>query len=118
ELRSLSDRSLAFEYLISAWSDSPIVGHGYAAGTRELMVGFFNETGMPLGAAHDVLSKVLADLGIVGALLLGISILSVAYTLLAAWRRVSVAEAWRRELVWITALVLFLGVTSITDESV
>ena len=82
------------------------------------MVGFFNETGMPLGAAHDVLSKVLADLGIIGALLLGISILSVVYTLLAAWRHMAVAEAWRRELVWITALVLYLGITSITDESV
>lgn len=70
DIASFSGRTDAFAYLISAWQDSPLVGYGFAAGQRSWMVRYMSETGIEMGGAHDALSCVLIDLGLVGAALL------------------------------------------------
>jgi hypothetical protein len=70
ELATLSNRDLAFGYLLSRWSESPVWGFGFAAGSRMLLADFVELTGHAMGSAHDALSRALADLGVVGALLL------------------------------------------------
>jgi hypothetical protein len=69
-LDTLSGRTVAFSYLIERWQDSPLFGYGYAAGSRDLLIDFVARRGLNIGAGHDALSTVLADLGLVGAAVL------------------------------------------------
>jgi hypothetical protein len=82
-IETLSGRTVAFDYLIERWKESPINGLGYGAGTRTVLVDFVNSTGLGIGSGHDVLSTVLVDLGVVGAAVL-------AVVFLTMWRRVLV----------------------------
>jgi hypothetical protein len=82
-IETLSGRTVAFNYLIERWKESPINGLGYGAGTRTVFVDFVDSTGLAIGSGHDVLSTVLVDLGIIGAAVLGL-------VFLATWRRVLV----------------------------
>ena len=86
-INTLSGRTDAFDYLIDWWSQRPILGYGYGAGTRGALVEFVERTGLGIGAGHDVLSTVLVDLGLVGATVL-------AVTFLAAWNQIPLL--WRR----------------------
>jgi len=67
---SLTGRSSAFSHLISHWTGSPIFGYGFAAANRVFMQSYVQPTGRTLDMAHDLVSRVLVDLGIVGLLLL------------------------------------------------
>ena len=91
-LTSLTGRNDAFSFLIDRWRDSPWWGFGYAAGARYHLVDYVNETGLNFGAAHDALSKVLIDLGLIGFIFLGSCLIS-------TWRRgvrlVRAAKSWR-----------------------
>jgi len=84
---SLTGRTTAFGYLASIWEESPIWGHGYAAGSRGFLLSFVYEYRLGIGAAHDALSKVLVDLGIAGLSLLGLTI---------AYGFIELARAWKR----------------------
>jgi hypothetical protein len=77
-LETLSGRTVAFSYLIERWEDSPLLGYGFAAGTRDSLSDFLTRRGMNIGAGHDALSTVLVDLGIIG-----LTLLLVAFV--AAW---------------------------------
>lgn len=77
-LDTLSGRTVAYEHLITVWADSPWVGFGYAAGTRDALVDFYSRTGLNIGSGHDVLSTMLVDLGVLGVVM-------VAVALVAAW---------------------------------
>ena len=69
-LDTLSGRTEAFAYLMERWQDSPLLGYGFAAGTRNALIDFVNRRGLNIGAGHDALSTVLVDLGLVGLALL------------------------------------------------
>jgi O-antigen ligase len=69
-LDTLSGRTEAFAYLMEKWQDSPLLGYGFAAGTRNALIDFVNRRGLNIGAGHDALSTVLVDLGLIGLLLL------------------------------------------------
>jgi O-antigen ligase len=69
-LDTLSGRTEAFAYLIERWQDSPLLGYGFGAGTRNALVDFVARRGLNIGAGHDALSTVLVDLGLVGLSLL------------------------------------------------
>lgn len=70
ELSALSGRSDAFDYLIDRWEERPLVGYGFAVGSRAQLTMFSRLSGLGIAAAHDALSKVLVDTGIVGAFFL------------------------------------------------
>ena len=80
-LLSLTGRAQAFEFLSYEWSQSPWWGFGYASGSRQLLIRFVKESGLGIGAAHDAASKVLVELGIIGA-----SFLLIVFTI--AWLEV------------------------------
>jgi O-antigen ligase len=69
-LDTLSGRTEAFSFLIEKWQDSPLLGYGFAAGTRNSLIDFVDRRGLNIGAGHDALSTVLVDLGLVGLALL------------------------------------------------
>ena len=69
-LDTLSGRTEAFAYLIEQWQDSPLLGYGFGAGTRNSLIDFVARRGLNIGAGHDALSTVLVDLGLVGLALL------------------------------------------------
>lgn len=75
-LSSLTGRSAAFSYLMDHWRRSPWLGFGFAAGNRYLMGVYMLMTGAQMASAHDALSKVLIDLGLVGALFLFLATVS------------------------------------------
>jgi hypothetical protein len=69
-LETLSGRTEAFSYLAEQWHDSPLIGYGFGAGTRNALVDFVARRGLNIGSGHDALSTVLVDLGLVGLSLL------------------------------------------------
>jgi O-antigen ligase len=75
-LDTLSGRTEAFAYLMDKWQDSPLLGYGFAAGTRNSLIDFVNRRGLNIGAGHDALSTVLVDLGLVGLALLLVAFIS------------------------------------------
>jgi O-antigen ligase len=85
-LDTLSGRTEAFAYLIEQWQDSPLLGYGFAAGTRNSLIDFVAREGLNIGAGHDALSTVLVDLG-----LFGLSLLLAAFV--SAW--VAVGRLYR-----------------------
>jgi O-antigen ligase len=72
----LSGRTEAFSHLIALWRDSPFIGYGFGAGTRNALVDFVARRGLNIGAGHDALSTVLVDLGLVGLSLLLVAFIS------------------------------------------
>jgi O-antigen ligase len=113
-LTTLSGRSIAWDRLILAWRESPWTGHGYAAGSRAALVNFYEQTGLNIGAGHDSLSTMLADLGLVGVALLSIA-------LAAAWIQLSRIMWWAdqvqhrlraAQLACLLAVVTLGGITS------
>jgi hypothetical protein len=67
---TLSGRTVAFSYLVEHWKASPLIGHGFGAGTRSALLDFVVREGINIGAGHDALSTVLVDLGLIGLLFL------------------------------------------------
>jgi O-antigen ligase len=80
-LDTLSGRTEAFAYLMERWQDSPVLGYGFGAGTRNALIDFVARRGLNIGAGHDALSTVLVDLGLVG-----LSVLFAAFV--SAWMAV------------------------------
>lgn len=89
ELLSLSGRTIAFEYLLQAWRQSPWLGFGFASGTRAWLVSFRYHYHLGIGAAHDALSRVLVDLGALGG---GVLFTSLAWSTLRLWRAITVGR--------------------------
>lgn len=77
-LVTLTGRSQAFDFLYEQWKQAPWLGYGYGAGSRFLLVRFVKETGLGIGSAHDALSRVFCDLGIVGTLVLACAVAATA----------------------------------------
>jgi O-antigen ligase len=75
-LVTLTGRSQAFDFLYEQWKQAPWLGYGYGAGSRFLLIRFVKETGLGIGSAHDALSRVFCDLGVVGTLVLTCALLA------------------------------------------
>lgn len=80
-------RTTALQYLFDQWRRSPIWGLGFASGARTVLMEFVMETRLNIGAAHDVLSKVLIDLGLAGVVTLGFAFSFTWWRVIVAWRR-------------------------------
>ena len=107
EITSGSGRVQAFSFLLEVWRENPIIGVGYAAGSRLNLVRFMATSGLGIGAGHDVVSRTLADLGAVG---LAVVILLYASS---AWRvMIALHSSWdpgERRLVGIASAVVALA---------
>jgi hypothetical protein len=108
-LTNLSGRTVAFSYLFDKWQESPLIGYGFGAGARNLLIAFVEQSGLNIGAGHDALSTVLADLGLFGLGLLVVT-LGAAWTslfqlhraTLRAGRSVVVVHQVACLLIWVT----------------
>ena len=114
-LDTLSGRTVAFSYLTERWQESPWLGFGFAAGTRDALTEFVARRGLNIGAGHDALSTVLVDLGLIGlALLLA--------ALVSAWLAfVHLARTARRPsdvtVHQVACLLLWVTITGATGTS-
>jgi O-antigen ligase len=116
-LDTLSGRTEAFSYLMDQWHGSPLLGYGFAAGTRNALLDFVARSGLNIGAGHDALSTVLVDLGIIGFLLL---LVAYASAWLAVGRLYQATRSRRDATVIVHQLVcllVFVGFKAIVDKS-
>jgi O-antigen ligase len=113
ELSTLSGRTFIFAFLMNYWRQSPLIGWGYQAGSRYAAVQFLEETGLYMGAAHDVISKALVDVGLVGALLLGFAFISLLHSLVHLYRRLS-----REEWLFVVSLAVYGLFASVVGSGV
>lgn len=86
---TLSGREGAFDYLIAHWRERPIMGYGYAIGGRYLLTAYSQQFDVGIGAAHDALSKVLAETGLLGCIFLGLAFVTL-------WKRVAAGVRLRQ----------------------
>jgi O-antigen ligase len=107
-LETLSARTPLFSFLMGYWSSSPLVGLGFQSGSRMAAVDYLKATGIALGAAHDALSKVLVDLGLLGAVVLGTTLVSF-WRVILVFRRRFLPREW----IITTSLGIYLTVSSI-----
>ncbi len=90
------------------------MGYGYEAGHRVIMSGYSEATGGTLTVAHDVISRVLIDLGLIGGILLFLTFVMACMELVKLW----IATYHNNELLPITlqlialmSLVLLSGIS-------
>lgn len=107
-LSTLSGRTFIFSFLMDYWRESPLIGWGFQAGSRYAAVQFMEQTGMNMGAAHDVISKVLVDLGLVGVFFLLCAIGSLWLALVRLYRRLP-----RDQWLFLLSLSLYGSVSSV-----
>jgi hypothetical protein len=69
-----SGRTDAFTYGLQAWHQSPWLGYGFGGGNISVFAQYADITGQGIGAAHDALSKVLLDLGLLGGSVLAVCV--------------------------------------------
>ena len=69
-IETLSGRTVVGEYLLALWRDAPVLGHGYASGSRLALIEFVYSTGINMGSAHGSFWKALVEVGLVGASLM------------------------------------------------
>jgi hypothetical protein len=116
-IETLSGRTDAFAYLAERWRESPVLGFGFASGTRDLLMDFIARRGLHIGSGHDVLSTVLTDLGLIGLFVLTAALVA-AWSSVARLFRATAADPEGRVRAYQVACVL-LGVTlhGIVDKS-
>jgi O-Antigen ligase len=113
---TLSGRTDAFSYLMERWQSSPLLGYGFAAGTRDALIGFVASRGLNIGAGHDALSTVLVDLG-----LAGLSLLLAAF--IAAWlawirlHRAAIGQRARISTNQILCLLVWVTIQTVVSRS-
>ncbi|REL37540.1 O-antigen ligase domain-containing protein [Rhodohalobacter sp. SW132] len=111
-IMTLSARAGVFEFLFNRWLESPIVGYGYAAGSRWLLAEFVRD-GIPLGSAHNAILKVLADLGIIGFIILSMSYIITIKSLFK--NRIFNNESKKLKLLYaqIVSLFIYVSISSV-----
>jgi O-Antigen ligase len=115
-LETLSGRTVAFSYLIERWQESPLIGYGFGAGARNLLIDFVARQGLHIGAGHDALSTVLVDLGLIGLALL----LMAFFAAWGAWWRLYQAALHRQIAVsahQIACLLVWVTFRAVVDKS-
>ena len=82
---TFTGRTLAFSRLKESWQDHFLLGQGYGAGSRQVLVDFVRQTGLGIGDAHDGYSAAMTDLGFVGVV---VALLAYAAAVMAVWKTV------------------------------
>jgi O-antigen ligase len=116
-LDTLSGRTVAFSYLIERWQESPLIGYGFGAGARNLLIDFVAREGLNIGAGHDALSTVLVDLGGIGFALL---LTSFVVAWMAVWRLYQTAVSHPQAYVsahQIACLLVWVTFRAVVDKS-
>lgn len=116
-LVGLTGRASAFSYLLDWWRTAPVTGYGYGM-SRYLLMAFFNDSGLGIGAAHDALSRVLVELGVVGVLLLMVALLLGWREVLSLWRRSRGNPERYPQAQMILALMVWSTVSSVTSGGI
>jgi O-antigen ligase len=117
-LDTLSGRTVAFSYLIERWQESPLIGYGFGAGTRNLLIDFVAREGIHIGAGHDAVSTVLVDLGVIGFALL---LTSFVVAWMGVWRLYQNAVSHQRANMiahQVACLLVWLTFRSVVDKSI
>lgn len=117
-ISDLSGRTVAFSFLVEKWQSSPLWGLGFAAGVRSSLVQFVGETRLGIGAAHDVLSKVLIDLGLVGLLILATTFVATWWGLARAWKRERHNEERFLPVLQLTCIMVSITLHSLVSASI
>jgi O-Antigen ligase len=115
---TISGRTDAFDYLIEQWRASPIVGFGYGAGTRTLLIDFVKATGLGIGAGHDILSTTLVDLGLLGAAVLAIVFILTWRQVILLWARAGRLEAHRITVAQLTCFAVWATINSFVGQGI
>jgi O-antigen ligase len=115
QIKTLSGRTYIFNYLIEIWKRSPWIGYGFQAGVRNAMSKYVIMTGLPIGGAHDALSKALVDTGILGTFVL-------ISSLLACWVMffITLKKNVQFNFIWpiVFSLLVWITATSITSGGI
>jgi hypothetical protein len=117
-LADASGRTVAFAYLFDQWRSSPVVGYGFAAGTRAKLIPFVEQTGLGIGAGHDMVSTVLVDLGAVGALIVLIALISAWRKMLRLWWIVPPSGPSRILVHQLACLLVWITLSGIVDPAI
>jgi hypothetical protein len=117
-VRTLSGRTDAFDYLIEQWRASPIVGFGYGAGTRTLLIDFVKSTGLGIGAGHDILSTTLVDLGLLGAAILAIVFILMWRQVILLWARAGRLTRHRVTVAQLTCFAVWATINSFVGQGI
>jgi O-Antigen ligase len=117
-LADASGRTIAFAYLFEQWQSSPVVGYGFAAGTRAKLIPFVEQTGLGIGAGHDMISTVLVDLGAVGALIVLIALISTWRKMLRLWWVVPRSSPSRILVHQLVCLLVWITLSGIVDPAI
>jgi O-antigen ligase len=116
-LETLSGRTEAFSYLFEQWQNSPLIGYGFGAGTRNALVDFVARHRLNIGSGHDALSTVLVDLGLVGLALLLTAFVSAWLALGRLYRATASRPDARVNIHQIACLLVWVTFSSIVDKS-
>lgn len=114
---SLSGRTAFWPRVWEAFTESPVVGHGYYSGHRALTI---NELTL-VSSVDNTYLEVLVDLGIIGCLILVAALMCAGATLYACRPyRLSheIAERWRPTWLLMVGAFLLLGIRSLTGPTV
>ncbi len=111
-------RTVAFDYLIPFWQQSPFIGNGYAAGTRVALLEFPKLSGLGIGSGHDMLSTTLVDVGVVGAVLLAFVLLTMARAVIRLWRQSRGLHRERIDVALLTCLAISTVITCLTGTGI
>jgi O-antigen ligase len=115
---TISGRTDAFDYLIEQWRASPIVGFGYGAGTRILLIDFVKATGLGIGAGHDILSTTLVDLGLLGAAILAIVFILTWRQVILLWARAGRRTGHRVTVAQLTCFAVWATINSSVGQGI
>jgi O-Antigen ligase len=116
-LSTLSGRTEAFAYLIERWQESPMLGFGYASGTRDMLLDFIARRGLHIGSGHDVLSTVLTDLGLVGLFVLAAALVTAWSSVVRLFRATSADQEGRVRAYQAACILLGVTLHGIVDKS-
>jgi len=112
---TLNGRTVVFSFLLDHFSGSPILGYGFSAGSRVVLQDVFAQTGIRVGTAHDSLSRVLIDLGVVGTTVIAIAVISTCRELVVLRKRSRNIVSIYPTSVQLIALMIWLGLWSVTS---
>jgi hypothetical protein len=109
EFLGLSGRMELWDYVVSLVQERPLIGHGFVA-SRSILLERFPWA----GTSHGALPEVLLDLGLAGALLLGLALLK---TMVSAFARIGPPgpDAWAEAIVM--GSLAFLIVLAVANDS-
>ena len=110
QMRSLSGRVYAWENAYNAFKHSPVIGYGFATGTRYAI-------GSGTGFAHNSFIEVLVNAGLLGFLPFVILFVLVWLTLVRYWHRVR-GTPEHSQYIMMTSLLIPISVSSMTASSI